>query len=210
MGVTIKGSASVLIRAIKANAKPTLADALYVGERQRARILDRTGRGVDIDGRGFAGYSTKLFYYSPDRRLKGSTRSKLGDKKRQSAVKRLFTKIGGGSQVGKSGAPYVSRSGLSICFPGGYRQFKKWLGRSNVDLRGKSAPHMLQGVQIQTKETGAAVEARIGIYGPKAKIANAHNAGGGRMPKRKFFGASKADRAEAVKDLKLRIKERLK
>lgn len=208
MGITIKGSAGVLIRAIKTSVRPTIADAQYVGERQRARILDRTGKGVDVDGKGFAGYSSKLFYYSPDGRLKGSTRSKVSVKKRQAAVKRLFKKIG--ESGGKSGAPYVSKTGLSICFPGGYRQFKKWLGRSNVDLRGKSAPHMLQGIQIQTKETGAAVEARIGIYGPKAKIASAHNAGGGKLPKRRFFGASRADRNEAVRDLKLRIKERLK
>lgn len=211
MGVTVRGSAASAIVAIKRRVAPTMEDALYLGERQRARILDRTSRGVDVDGRAFVDYSTKKFYFSPDGRLNGSTRELVSDKKRKTAVKRLFRVISRGERKGKTGAPYVSRSGLSICFPGGYKQFKKWLGRSGVDLRGKNAPHMLQAIQIRATpgEGAAAKEVKLGIYGPKAKIANAHNEGG-RVPRRRFFGISRSDRKAAVSDLQTRMIERLK
>lgn len=210
MGVTVKGSVVASVRALKTKVQPTIADALYVGERQRARILDRTARGVDVNGAAFASYSTRRYYWSPNDRLNGRTKAKVTDQQRAAAVKRFARSIKARKKAGN--APYVTPSGLSICFPLGYAQFKKWLGRSTVDLRGKNAPHMLQAIQIQAKDGGggAAKEVRIGIYGPKAKLANAHNSGGGKLPKRRFFGASRADRAAAVKDLKTVIGARLK
>lgn len=199
------------IIALKHKTAPTIEDALYVGERQRARILDRTARGVDVNGRAFAPYSTKKIYVAPNSRLSGKSRAKVSEKAQQNATKRLFKKISRGENTRASGAPYISRTGLSICFPGGYAQYKKWLGRSGVDLRGQNAPHMLQGIQIQATAgaSGSAKELRIGIYGPKAKLANAHNQGG-RVPRRRFFGVSASDRRAAANDLKLRITERLR
>jgi hypothetical protein len=39
--------------------KPTAGDCLYAAERQRARIITRTGRGIDAEGRPFAPYKEK-------------------------------------------------------------------------------------------------------------------------------------------------------
>ena len=212
MGVVIRGSAAAVVIALKRSAAPTIEDALYIGERQRARILGRTARGVDINGRAFAPYSTAKIYVAPNSRLGGKSRAKVSEKSQRAATKRLFKKIARGESTSAGGSPYISRTGLSICFPGGYAQYKKWLGRAGVDLRGQNAPHMLQGIQIQATagEAGSAKELRIGIYGPKAKLANAHNSGGGRVPRRRFFGVSASDRRAAAADLKIRVQERLR
>ena len=188
---------------------PTTADALYIGERQRARILRRTESGRDVNGAAFSPYSTSRLYWSPNGRLSGRAMAKLGAKKNSEAVRRFAKKIGV-KKSGGSGAPYVSSTGQTICFPGGYAQFKKQLGRSKVDLRGAQAPHMLQAIQVKVEGgTGTVAAVKLGIYGPKARIANAHTSGG-RVPKRTFFGISRGDTRDAVRDLRDRIKVRLK
>lgn len=225
MGVTVKGSAAETVIRLKRKSLPTAADALYVGERQRARILRRTESGRDVEGAAFAAYSTRRFYWSPGGRVRSVFHKRLGRlsagetirvnealrKKERASVKRYFKIVTKGESFKAGTAPYVSRSGLSICFPGGYAQFKATLGRRGVDLRGPRAPHMLQAIQVRVEgsgETAAAV--RLGIYGEAAKRANAHNAGGGRLPQRRFFGVGKGDKPDAVKDLRDRIRARLK
>ncbi len=42
---------------------PTEGDLLFAAERQRTRILERTARGVDFEGRPFAPYSERGPYY---------------------------------------------------------------------------------------------------------------------------------------------------
>lgn len=208
MSITISKNLTALAEKIRKLPKDVTLDAgekIYVGERQRTRILRRTESGRDVDGAAFAPYSTTKFYWSPNGRLKGATLSKLGDKKQKAAVKRFAKKIDA-STAGKSGAPHVSKSGLTICFPGGYRQFKKYLGRTTVDLRGAQAPHMLQAIQVKSTAEGV----KIGIYGgEKGSIAAKHNLGAGRLPKREFFGVSRSDEREVVKDAEARIRAKL-
>ncbi|MCX6608511.1 MAG: hypothetical protein NTV52_33660 [Acidobacteria bacterium] len=204
MGITIKGSGSEFILRLQEKAKLTAADKVYIGERQKARILRRTESGRDVNGSAFAEYSTGPFYWSPTGRLSRRSAAKAGEGKTKAAVNRYAKKLGAGKAV-KGGAPYVSRSGLTICFPGGYRQFKQYLGRTGVDLRGAKAPHMLQAIQV--KPTGDGVS--LGIYGEQGALAAKHNAGRG-VPKREFFGVSGRDKREAVADARARVREKLK
>jgi hypothetical protein len=64
---TDRGSAiATLAREMVEETLPTKDDVLYALERQKARILERTARGVDFEGRPFAPYSTKgPVYYTP-------------------------------------------------------------------------------------------------------------------------------------------------
>ena len=48
---------NVVLRIKDALTLPTREDLLYVAERQKARIIARTGRGTDFNGRTFKAYS---------------------------------------------------------------------------------------------------------------------------------------------------------
>lgn len=232
------GDPKRIIQRWRKAAQPTAGDALYASQRQRSRILERTGRGVSVEGSAFPRYSTKgTYYYNPNGRLNRGSRSTVSPKQQQSAVKRAFRKIVGESNRRKfefaqkrgkrvKGAPYITPSGNSIAFPGGYAAFKRWLGRSGVDLRGPRAPHMLQGILIKlgglitgSQDVSVGIntqpqkvdEVRMGIYGRElADRATAHNRGDGKLPRRHFFGASKADVKSFAADMFRRISERLK
>jgi hypothetical protein len=210
-----------IFESIERAAQPTVGDLLFAGQRQRTRILKRTEDGVDVDGKTFAAYSKNgPYYYYP-----GKT-----SKNRKAAVTRFAKKIG---LAGIHGA-VAKRSGLGIRFAS-YGAFKKSLGRKNVDLRGPSAPHMLQALivkvggvvlpgvsEFSTGLTQGAVESAgggsatkasdivLGIYGPEAVRANAHNQGGGHLPKRKFFGASEHDKTQVLEDIMVRVATRVR
>lgn len=160
-------------------ANVDVTDLRYALERQRSRILERTRRGVDLNGSTFAPYSTKgPYYYYP---------SRLGSaKSRSAAAARLGRKIGG------------TRTRLGIKFAS-YAAFKASLGRNVVDLTGPRAPHMLQAMVVRTKSGS---EGTIGIYGSEADRAEGHNVGvPGRLPRREFFGWSASDEKDMVDDL---------
>ena len=186
-----------VMEAVDKAAKPTVGDLLYAGQRQRTRILERTARGVDVDEIAFKGYSTKgPYYYYPGKNAKN----------RRSAVTRAARKLG----VAVKGGPNrkgekVTKNGIK--FPS-YAAFKQSLGRTAVDLRGPSAPHMLQAIlvkaagivlpgtdanQLNLFDTSSAEftndtyanEIVIGIYGDEASRASGHNTGAGRLPKRR-------------------------
>lgn len=198
---------------LAAKAKPTEGDALFAAQRQRTRILDRTARGVDVDEQPFAEYSKNgPYYYYPNGRVGNK---KFTQEKNRAASKRLQKKIGNG-RVTPNGIRFES-----------YADFKASLGRSTVDLRGPSAPHMLQAIAVKTnnRNFGAygdddvglndkpaqADEITIGIYGKEADRASGHNQGiPGRLPTRRFFGASRSDIAEMANDMKTRILARIK
>ena len=219
------------IRALKAAAEVTTEDLLYAGQRQRTRILDRTRAGVDVDGVPFAPYSTKgPYYYNPSAILGGSgirhltrqrniehafsvkgasTGREIGSLKGR--AKRLLKKLGGETLYGSAkslshGEMRLSKSGQSIRFES-YAAFKAWLGRTCVDLTGPRAPHMLQA--IQTKVEGLKMLV-LGIYGPKADIAQGHNEGARNLPQRHFFGASYADLKQMACDIGDRVAARMK
>lgn len=147
---------------------------------------------MDVEGHPFAPYSTKgPYYYNPH-----AGRANTSAEQRRGAAKRLRKTLGEGG---------VTRSGY-LRFDS-YAAFKRSLGRTNVDLTGPRAPHMLQALTVQA--TGN-TELRLGVYGAKAVLANAHNEGGRHLPQRKFFGASGADVREMAREIGERIAARLR
>lgn len=204
MPVIIKGDPSGVVTRWKQDVRITQADATYALQRQRTRILERTARGVDVDGTPFKPYSTKgPYYYYPNGRV-GS--SKFTDRQNRAAASRLKRKLATGSVVADGGVK-LTRSGKGLRFYS-YAAFKRWLGRSVVDLFGPRAPHMLQAL-IVTITGSPATEGRIGIYGDEAARASGHQYGTRKLPKRRFLGASAEDRRQVVADILGRIKERL-
>jgi len=204
MAVTVKGDAGAVITRWKAGVRITQADATYALQRQRTRILERTARGVDVDGSPFKPYSTKgPYYYYPNGRV-GT--SKFSDRQNRAAASRLKRKLQRGSVVSDGGVK-LTKSGKGLRFDS-YAAFKRWLGRSVVDLFGPRAPHMLQALVIRV--TGSPVtEGRIGIYGAEASRASGHQYGTKRLPQRRFLGASADDRKLVISDVLGRIKARL-
>lgn len=165
-------------------ATVTEADMLYVLNRQKSRILERTQRGVDINGSPFAPYSRRgPFYYYPGKAAKS----------RSGAAGRFQRKVGG------------TRTRLGVKFAS-YADFKASLGRGVVDLTGPNAPHMLQAIVVRAR---GAAEGIIGIYGSEADRAEGHNTGTGRLPRREFFGFGPADEAAANKDLEMILSTRI-
>jgi hypothetical protein len=198
--------------AIRRAIEPRDADLLYAGQRQRARILERTARGIDVDGRPFAPYSTRgPYYYRPSRgaavaaALGHDIRGEEWTERQKAAAKRFLRRITTKSERGAPGAPRLSRTGRTIRFES-YAAFKRWLGRSTVDLRGASAPHMLQAIQVVVR---GARELVLGIYGEAAARATGHNEGTRTLPRRRFFGASAADVRQMVREIYEHVKHRL-
>lgn len=122
-------------------------DMLYAGQRQRDRIVKRTGEGRDADGNKFKEYSEAY----------AARKAKSG---RDSGTVDLT-----------------------------------WSGR------------MLRAmVTNQVSDKGFV----IGIYGEEAVRAGAHNFGLGKLPKRKFMGATQADVEQMKKDIEARCMARAK
>jgi hypothetical protein len=218
--VTVKVSGGGKLQTVELNPQAALiteGDMLYALQRQRAKILRNTEAGLDVEGKAFAPYSTKRPYYWYPAGKVGKKRDEAEMKREKSNVGRAAKKLGGTK----------SRSGLGVRFES-YDAFKrKGLGRSNVDLRGPRAPHMLQ--EIVTKTGGVALAANqqtaaglydnlapvksgtIGIYGDAAKRASGHNSEAGRpkgLPRRWFLGASAEDEKRFAGDIEKRAGER--
>lgn len=166
----------------------TSADILYGLNRQKTRMLERTARGVDLNGSAFTPYSQRgPYYYYPNR---GATPGA-----RRASAGRLGKKIGAGVRT---------RVGLKFA---SYAAFKAALGRGTVDLFGPRAPHMLQAIVV--KSSGLLGGGTIGIYGPEADRATGHNTGFGHLPKREFFGWGANDEVLMLKDLETILSARL-
>lgn len=211
----VKGGGSIESVEIKLEAALiTEGDMLYALQRQRAKILQNTERGVDVDGKPFAPYNrTRPFYWYPAGKV-GKKREADALRKEKNNVKRAAKKLDG----------KVSRSGLGVRFPS-YDEFKRThLGRSGVDLRGPRAPHMLQAIQVKAggaalsgnqqpglhAKPSAVTEGTLGIYGDEAARASGHNSDDRPkgVPKRKFLGASEEDTRRFAGDLESRAGER--
>ena len=197
---------------------PTEGDLLGAGMSQRTRILQRTANHVDVDGAPFAPYADNgPYYYRPWDRPglggKGKSlevrRAALHFKKREDATERFFRRIGGDVRTGElkvKGDLLASlhKSGDTIKFES-YAAFKRSLGRSGIDLIGPRAPHMMQAIEVKA----ASNELTLGIYGEKAAIATAHNTGTGKLPRRRFFGASNDDAKKMLAEIFAHMKARL-
>jgi hypothetical protein len=177
---------------------PKAEDIYLALEQQKSRILARTARGVDVNEQEFTPYNdTRPYYFYPAGPV-GKNRSKEQLKRDKAAVTRFAKKVGG----------TPSRSRLGLKFPS-YRAFKlDYLGRSNVDLYGPRAPHMLQAMTIRTQ---GGTSGTLGIYGDEAKRANGIS-GEDRpkgMPRRQFFAASDSDQQAMAETIRERIQARL-
>ena len=192
------------IRRITLEAESTtVGDLLYAGNRQKARILDRTARGIDFQGRRFAPYSTRGPYYSyPGKRSQNRGASR--------GVRWRST-----GRVGRK-----TRLGIKY---DNYGAFKRAIGRSHVDLRGANTPHMLQAIVVMSD--GVKVGERrqiplrgfnrpgkrlaVGIYGNEAERAEGHNEGAGNLPRRRFFDVSDSDLNMIMQDITDRQEQRM-
>lgn len=192
------------LRQMRRGFEFTARDVQYGADRQRARMLQRTEqKGVDVNGTPFKPYSEKgPYYYNPNAKdqaevlgagavgriaAKKSTIRREATFRQKAAVNRLATKTGAAK----------SSTGRTLKFDS-YADFKRSLGRTVVDLRGPRAPHMLQAVTAKVQH--AARQFIIGVYGRKAALARAHNAGDG-VPKRRWFAASREEMKQIGKDI---------
>jgi hypothetical protein len=199
----------VLIDGLEKDATVTQGDILFALNRQKTRILSRTAKGVDINGKPFNPYKeSPAYYWYPGHRA-------AAFKSRRASALRQAKKTGG----------KVARVGVR--FPG-YGSFKRSLGRVVVDLMGPSAPHMVQAVVVKclgitlfsgdapnilpTTNIKPASEGVIGIYGNEAERADGHNNGNPKtkLPKREWFGFGPGDDAVISEDLLTRMTLRMK
>jgi hypothetical protein len=206
---------------------PTEADVLYAAGRQRERIVDRTYRGVDVNGNPFEPYSRNgPYYYYPNGRV-GRTKAEV--QRNKNAVRRLMkiTDVVAGHRwealmaAGRhaeaeraSVGGVKTRDGQGIRFES-YADFKASLGRRGVDLTGPRAPHMLQMIEAKLRSVSHyVVEFVLGIYGDAAGRASGHNTGYNPRWKgrhqRYFFGASTQDLQDMVGYILKRMKARLR
>jgi hypothetical protein len=205
-----------LMKTIDDSCTITEGDLLYAGQRQRTRILQRTENGVDSENVQFHPYSTKgPYYYYPGKNAKN----------REGAARSFANKIGlKGKKVGqtasKSRNVTATRTRFGVKFSS-YAAFKSYLGRTNVDLRGPSAPHMLQSMIVRVlditltlDDSGSfsfdaanqpASQINIGIYGEEAVRASGHNEGEGHLPRRHFMGANDTDKQLVLRDILDRV-----
>lgn len=97
MGATFKtargGDPASYIVQLAGQFFPNNGDMLYAAQRQKTRIVERTYRGVDVNGNPFEPYSTNgPYYYYPNGRV-GKTPGEV--KRNKAAVSRLLRRISG-------------------------------------------------------------------------------------------------------------------
>jgi hypothetical protein len=215
----------------------TAGDLLYIGQFFRARILERTSKGVDVNGAPFTPYSTRgPYYFYPNANSAGSVRGYLApsDKgiladvqhARSTAAKNRFAKTGG---IGKR-TPYGIRYDS-------YAAAKAAHGDSTVNLFGMTQhTHMLNTMMVRAggveapaldsalaqlgsspdpsiaafENSTPAHQLTIGFYGPEAERAKGNNEGAGKLPKREFFALSQEDLALSSAAVSERIFQRAK
>lgn len=187
---------------IENSVRPTDADMLAIGNQWRTHIVERTLAGNDADNSPFAPYSEKSkYYFNPSNK---AGRGRVPIEKQKAAAKRLFKKVQKGNP---DQTPHLSRTGRSIVFAS-YGAFKRWLGRTNVDLFGpQGGSHMLQSIYVRSDGNDSVT---LGIYGEPAARASGHNEGIlGRLPQRRFFGADEEMMTGAKTLLSTSIRARL-
>lgn len=132
---------------------------LQLGGVAQSIIVTRTQLGRDQSGAAFRGYSTRLMYAGMSRRPPGYPAPKGGT---------------------------LSRTGRSMRFPGGYRQYKAGLGRGTTPQLSVSGK-MLADIQVKAEDDRA-----ILYFGTARSAAIAHGHHFGTVvPRREFFGIGK-------------------
>lgn len=200
----------------------TRGDMIYMGQRQRTLILRKTERGVDVDKRAFERYSSKgPYYWNPGR----ATGSRNRVRSARAMAKRLGLTATAAS-LGRRSTPFGGVTpGGSIKYRN-YGEFKRSLGRGNVDLRGPRAPHMLQqlvvrapGTEIRgnrplprvNEQTQRGHSASVGIYGGEAaRAAAGHQTGTKTLPRRRFVGVTRQELAAHAQMLLKRVVTRVR
>lgn len=196
-GLSIRSTGEPILVTIDKKLKMSKAEALLIASLQRTRILERLDKGVDVDGKKFVEYSTAPFYHTVRTAGRGAARAAHLVR----ATKRLYNRLTTKQERNKSGAPRISRTGKSIFFPGGYRQYKEWLGRRPglVDLT--ESAKMRQAIQMKATQDATSTGVRMGVYGDELGTrAAAHNTGSG-VPKRHWFDVSRRDIREMRQDI---------
>src|SRR5579863_4064579 len=78
LGPNNSNAAAAIRTEIAALTKITTGDLLFVGQVFRARIRERTFRGVDVNGAPFAAYSSKgPYYFYPNASSAGNVQGRL-------------------------------------------------------------------------------------------------------------------------------------
>ncbi len=212
-GVTL----TTFLKRVDTAIQPTAGDISGALLLQHRRIINRTARGLDADGRSFTAYDDKHpYYWNP----KGSTAGVALTSSQRQSRNRLARTV-----RGKGGAKKTSRG---IRFDS-YAAFKASFGRVLVDLTsvGRPTTHMMMSIVLLIRGTsrrlrGAesvgsvsantrpATEGRLVIRGAPGPRAASHNEGLGRMPRRQFLAWGIGDLERAKNFVVQRMENRLR
>lgn len=142
---------------------------LEIGNTVKALMIERTLAGKDVSGNAFAGYSTQPYYAPVARRLPG------------------YPMPAGGR---------LTKSGKSMFFAGGYREYKGGLGRG-------TSPQLSVSNQMLSDEMVRAEDDRAVIYfgsAASAEKAHGHHFGTNRLPRREHFGIQDSQSLHQIED----------
>jgi len=142
---------------------------LELGNTVVALMAERTAAGKDVSGNAFAAYSTKPFYAPVARRTPG------------------YPLPAGGR---------LTKSGKSMHFPGGYKEYKGGIGRG-------TAPQLsVSGAMLGDERVRATDDLAV-IYfatAASAEKAHGHQFGTGHLPRREHFGIKDNQTMRQVED----------
>ena len=185
--ISSKGGIATLARNLKIAFRPTKEDMRFVLSNQKARILARTARGVDVNNVPFKPYSDKgPYYWYPNASKSMTMRGK------RSSATRKAKKFRGTS------------TGVGVKFDS-YAAFKLSQGSFRVNLRGTAAPHMLNqiAVRVHSKTRGS-----LRIEGEAKQRASEHETGTELLPRRSFMGFNSQDTSDMTDELAQSIMKR--
>lgn len=191
----------------------TVGDIQFVGQFLRSEILQRTARGLDVNGAPFAPYSTKGPYYFYPNGQRSEVRHA-----RATAAKNRFKTAGGSGERTPYGIRYASYAaakeahGASVVNLFGMEQHTHMLNTMVVKVDGQAMEDALgpTGSELSAFENIApARRLSIGFYGPEAERAKGHNEGvPGKLPQREFMALNEAELERGAHAIEQRLKTR--
>jgi len=193
-------------------------DLVIAMQHQKLRILKRTARGLDFDGKTFTRYNrTRPVYVYPEG--SGKTRTKRARTAAKRSRDSLFLKLRKPVKGPNKSKPAKTRKGIK--FPS-YEAMKRAFGINVVDMRSirSRARHMMDVLVV--KAGGSTVRKRGGnsdrpglsvslvVEGRKqSRRMSIHGLGLGSQPVRRVMAMSALDRVEFLNDVTRNIAERL-